>query len=79
MSIKNPPLYNLDLAQALVRIGEEIVSNSTQKNTPELQGMTPDQAYDVGYETCLRDLQSLTGPDPLEVGVIVFQRTEEPS
>jgi hypothetical protein len=69
----NPPQYDLTLEQALARLEAEVEKNQQQTDTPLLQGMTPDQAYNVGYETCLRDLQSLTGPDPMEFGVVTFE------
>ncbi len=63
--------YNLSLEEALVVLHEQVEKNRTQTETGELtrqlQGMSVDEAYDVGYETLLRDLESLTGPDPFEV------------
>lgn len=72
MAMKTP-LYNLTLPEAIARLQEEVEKNATQKNTPELQGMTPDESYDVGYRTCLHDLISITGPNPTEVGLISFE------
>lgn len=66
----HPPQYNLTLDQAIERLREEAAKNETQKDTPQLQGMSPDEGYNVGYATAIHDLVSLTGPNPREVGVI---------
>ena len=70
----HPPIYGLTLPEAVQRLEEEVVKNATQLDTEQLQGMTPDQSYNVGYETCLRDLQSVTGPDPRELYLVRMAR-----
>jgi hypothetical protein len=75
----NPPQYNLSLPDALERLEVEVEKNHTQTNTPELEGMTPDEAYDVGYETALRDIKSLTGPNPIEVAIVTVEYREKDS
>lgn len=63
--------FNLTLEEAIERLSEQAERNTIQTEqgnvTDQLQGMTVDEAYDVGYATLLHDLKSLTGPDPLEV------------
>jgi hypothetical protein len=68
------PLYNLSLQEAIVFLESQVEKNRKQTETgvetEELQGMSLDQAYDVGYETLLHDLKSVTGPDPMEVSIV---------
>lgn len=63
--------YNLTLEESIERLEANAVKNTRQTEegivTRQLEGMTLDEAYDVGYATLLYDLQSLTGPDPMEV------------
>lgn len=66
--------YNLSLQEAIVVLREQSLRNRTQTEsgvlTTQLEGMSVDQAYDVGYATMLHDLESLTGPDPFEVHAV---------
>lgn len=68
------PKYNLTLPEALKVLDTQALSNRRQTEsgqvTHQLEGMSLDQAYDVGYETLLHDLKTITGPDPLEVSIV---------
>lgn len=75
MTTRPTPQFNLSLEEAIEVLDEQVKKNRQQtksgQQTPGLQGMSVDQAYDIGYETLLHDLKSLTGPDPFEVHAVV--------
>lgn len=77
------PYYNLSLTEAI-----EVLEAQSEKNraetasgavTHQLEGMSVDDAYDVGYDTLLHDLKSITGPDPMEVFVVQVPIKENPN
>ncbi len=69
------PQYNLSLPEAIKVLHEQEEKNRKQTQdgikTEGLEGMSLDEAYDVGYATLLHDLESLTGPNPFEVHAVV--------
>lgn len=71
---KHTPDFNLSLEEAIAVLEEQVQKNTAQTEsgevTHQLDGMSLDEAYDVGYATLLHDLKSLTGPDPMEVYVV---------
>lgn len=71
---KPTPDFNLSLEEAIEVLEEQARKNTEQTEdgvvTHQLDGMSLDQAYDVGYSTLLHDLKSITGPDPMEVFVV---------
>lgn len=70
----NKPKFNLSLEEAIAELEIYAEKNSRQTRegiiTHQLEGMSLDDAYDVGYATLLHDLKSLTGPNPMEVELI---------
>ncbi len=71
------PQYNLTLQEAIERLRAEAEKHSQEPPDPILEGVSADDAWVLGYQTCLHDLESLTGPNPREVGIIVFTPSED--
>lgn len=67
------PKYNLTLEEAKAELQDYAAKNEAETRggvaTVGLDGMSVDEAYDVGYATAILDLETLTGPDPLVVEV----------
>lgn len=78
MSI-NPPQYDLELPEAIARLKEEAAKHEAQPPDPLLEGIDVDTAWVLGYQTAIQDLESLTGPNPREVGLIIATPREEGS
>lgn len=65
--------YNLTLEQALPELDAQLVKMRAQEDRTELTrtGVSADDAYELGYETAIFDLRHYTGPDPLEVTLMI--------
>lgn len=71
------PQYNLSLEEAIVRLREEAQKHADEDPDPILEGVPVDTAWALGYATCLHDLESLTGPNPREVGLVILTPIED--
>lgn len=56
--------YNLPLPTAISRLKDLLARMQAEEDREQLKGMSPDDAFERGYALCIRDLESLTGPDP---------------
>lgn len=66
-------LHGLSLEEVIPRLRE---NHAAMKPTKELEGIDPDVAFTLGYETAIHDLVRYTGPDPLETGIITYTAGE---
>jgi hypothetical protein len=69
--------YDLSLNEVIPRLESELADMRAAEDREELVGIAPDTAFELGYETCLHDLRRLTGPDPVEVGLITYYKEPE--
>lgn len=65
--------FNLTLEQALPELDAQLLKMRAQEDRTELTrtGMSPDDAMELGYESAIFDLRHYTGPDPLEVNLMI--------
>lgn len=66
-------LHDLTLEEVIPRLRE---NHEAMKPTKELEGIDPDTAFSLGYETAIHDLVRYTGPDPVEAGIITYKKAE---
>lgn len=69
----DPPKYNLSPEEAVAEMQVQLDKMRSESNRQQLLDISSDDAYELGYEAALFDYRHLTGPDPREVGIIVFQ------
>lgn len=68
--------YDLTLAEVVPRLEIELSNMRAAEDRAELTDIDSDTAYELGYETAIHDLRRLTGPDPVETGVITYFEKE---
>lgn len=73
----NPPQYDLPLDEAIARLREEAAKHEAEPPDPLLDGIDKDTLWNLGYQTCLRDLESLTGPNPRVTELVTFEYEEK--
>lgn len=79
-AVSTPRLkFNLSPEEAIEEMGVQLEKMRGETDREQLKDIDSDTAYELGYETALFDYRHLTGPDPREVGVIVFTKPEEES
>lgn len=71
------PKFDQTPAEALVLLKEELEKMRGQKDREQLKDISSDDALEIGYELAIRDYESLTGPNPFEVGLIVAVQDDE--
>jgi len=69
------PKYNLSPEEAIARMRTELAEMRVTQ-TRELGDLAPDTAFELGYETAIHEFVRMTGPDPREIGVIIFTPKE---
>lgn len=69
--------HDLALSEAIPRLRTELEGMRAATDRAELTDIDPDTAFELGYETAIHDLVRLTGPDPVETGVIIYTNTGE--
>lgn len=79
MSDQNEPKYNLSPEEAIAEMNVQLEKMRGETDREQLKDIDSDTAYELGYETALFDYNHFTGPNPREVGVIVYTRAEEDS
>jgi hypothetical protein len=60
------PQYDLSPDDAVIQMHANLTAMKADPNRKQLTGMTPDDAFDLGYGACLLDYSALTGPKPEE-------------
>jgi len=60
------PLFGLSPDEAVIQMHTLHTAMKADPNRKQLTGMTPDDAFDLGYGACLLDYSTLTGPAPEE-------------
>lgn len=68
--------YNQTLAQVIPSLENILQSFRDHPQRDELVGIDPDTAFELGYETAVHDLKRLTGDDPVDLGIIVYQKED---
>lgn len=74
---QNKPKYDLTPDEAIEEMRVQLEKMRAETDRGQLRDIDPDTAYELGYETALFDYHHLTGPDPREVGVIVYTEPRE--
>jgi len=64
--------HGLTLDEVIPRLR---ANHEAMQPSRELEGIDPDTAFSLGYETAIHDLVRYTGPDPLETGIITYTKT----
>ena len=64
--------YNQSLEAAKVSLQDQLQKMRAEKDRTQLKvrGISADDAYELGYETALYDLDVFTGDDPREVELV---------
>lgn len=71
------PKYNLTPDEAIAEMVVQLEKMRAEPDREQLKDILSDDAYELGYETALFDYLHLTGPDPREVGVIIYTKPKE--
>lgn len=58
--------YNLTPHEALAYLRQQLAKHKAETDRNQLAGVSPDDAFDTGYEACIYDLSHYTGPSPAE-------------
>ena len=66
------PKYDLSPEAAIEEMKAQLSKMRAETDRNQLKNISSDDAYELGYEAALFDYAQLTGPNPFEVGVIVF-------
>lgn len=66
------PKYNLTPEEAIAELKVQLDKMRAETDREQLKDISSDDAYELGYETALFDYAHLTGPDPREVGIIIY-------
>jgi hypothetical protein len=61
------PMFNLSPEDAIAEMQVQLEKHRAEEDRDQLKNITPDDAFDIGYETALFDYRSLTGPNPMEI------------
>ncbi len=69
--------HDLTLTEVIPRLRITLDEMRTNPNQQELTDIDSDTAFVLGYETAIHDLVRLTGPDPVETGIITYTNTGE--
>lgn len=69
--------FNLEPEEAIAEMEVQLEKMRGEADREQLKDIDSDTAYELGYETALFDYRHLTGPDPREVGVIVYTKEGE--
>lgn len=73
------PKFNLSPEEAIAEMRVQLAKMRAESDRAQLKDISADDAYELGYETALFDYAHLTGPDPREVGIIVYTNEETPA
>ncbi len=82
LTTNDEPKYNLSPEEAIEEMHAQLAKMRAETDRHQLKDISSDDAYELGYETALFDYKHLTGPNPREVGVIVYAAVaddEEPA
>lgn len=60
----NKPKYNLSARLALIEMRKQLRKMRAETDRQQLKDMSPDDAYEAGYESAITDLDVLSGRDP---------------
>lgn len=71
------PDFNLPLDEAIPALEAILQDLEDNPNQNELEGIDPDTAFLLGYKTAIHDLKRITGPDTMEVGVIIYMEDKD--
>ena len=69
--------YNLTPEEAIAEMRVQLDKMRAEADRAQLTDISSDDAYELGYETAIFDYMHLTGPNPREVGIIVYTNAEE--
>ncbi|WNN95025.1 hypothetical protein SEA_MAGRITTE_48 [Microbacterium phage Magritte] len=69
--------HDLTLEEVVPRLRSNLEDMRTAEEREELNDISPDTAFELGYETAIHDLVRYTGPDPVEAGIITYKNTGE--
>lgn len=69
--------HDLTLEEVVPRLRQNLADMRAAVERKELEGIEPDTAFELGYETAIHDLARYTGPDPVETGIITYTNTGE--
>lgn len=67
--------YDLTLEEVVPRLREIVEEMRGATDRAELKDISADTAYELGYETAVHDIARLTGPDPVESGIIIMHKS----
>lgn len=56
--------YDLTPSEALEEMDVQLRKMRAETNRSQLRRMSPDDAYEAGYEAAIADFEHFTGPDP---------------
>lgn len=68
------PKFDLTPEEAIAEMRAQLEKMRAESDRAQLKDISADDAYELGYETALFDYAHLTGPDPREVGIIVYTK-----
>lgn len=68
--------HDLTLEEVVPRLRSELEDMRNADEREELADISADTAFELGYETAIHDLVRLTGPDPVETGIITYKRAD---
>jgi hypothetical protein len=58
------PKYDLPLPEAILELEGQLRQMRAHPNRNQLTDLTPDEAFEKGYEVAIFDLKHYTGPNP---------------
>lgn len=75
--LTNEHKYNLTPEEAIAEMEVQLEKMRAETDREQLKDISSDDAYELGYETALFDYRHLTGPNPREVGIIIYSSAPE--
>lgn len=63
---KDATPYNLTVPAAIPYLREQLAKMKAETNRTQLKGISPDDAFEMGYALAIRDVEHYTGPSPAE-------------
>jgi len=66
--------FDLSPQEALAEMRDILAGMREEENRTQLKDIDADTAFELGYETAIHDYILLTGPNPLQTGVIVYEK-----
>lgn len=73
------PKFDLTPEEAIAEMEVQLAKMRAETDRSQLKDVSADDAYELGYETAIFDYRHLTGPNPMEVAIIVYTPGEEPT